>query len=98
MLDSRSRFLYYKCIRINTHFANVWLGENHNLRFESLVNSVRCKTLPLSGSVYASFESLVNSVGCRAVSAFVLQFYENIRMKTTKNLLLTKPMLICIIV
>lgn len=45
MLDSRSGFMYYKCIRINRHFANVWLGENHDLRFESLVNSVRCKTV-----------------------------------------------------
>ena len=40
-------------------------------RFESLVNSVRCKTVTTATYAAGGFESLVNSVRCKTVLATV---------------------------
>ena len=42
-----------------------------NLRFESLVNSVRCKTFIAKTNYTVWFESLVNSVRCKTPTDLV---------------------------
>ena len=40
--------------------------------FESLVNSVRCKTTTFATTFWLEFESLVNSVRCKTTKTFII--------------------------
>ena len=60
------------CFTINnyelTAFSQKCMGSViTNLRFESLVNELRCKTIDMSNSPLRPFESLVNELRCKTV-------------------------------